>query len=115
MIKLESSQPDCLCIEPRQEHDNFGAVIHLVCAAFDLDGSAVLFDNAVAYPQAQSRAMLSLGGEERLKDLGQGSFRDSGAGIGDRDCDPWLSATCFTAAHGGAKPGAYFDDSSLGR
>jgi hypothetical protein len=43
----------------------------------------VLLDNPFAHPQSKAGALLSLGGEEGLKDSGGVVFRDSFSVVGD--------------------------------
>ena len=70
-----------------EEDGDGGAVGGGIGVALDGDGTAVFFDEAFADPEAEAGALLSLGGEEGLKELGEGGFGDAGTGIGDGDED----------------------------
>ena len=63
-----------------------------------LDGAMVILHDAIRNRQTESGALTDrFGGEERVENLAANGFRDSGAGVANRDCeeDPsvWLVVT----------------------
>src|SRR5690349_6781271 len=71
-------------VRRREDEDECGALSH---ATAHLDRAAVLLDDAIDQGEANA-APFRLGGEERLEDVGEISFRDALAAVADRDLQP---------------------------